>query len=174
MRRPVISSNKSVQGNYMQKTTCASIVMLLTILICPAAEKYLVALTNRAATITIAENGALSALIRNDGGRNYLAPGQPAPLLSVRVAWNGSRRRISPSGTPGETVDTAFRKSGRQSCRKRGGKATRMRFSRLVDLQPTNRVELVCGGHIPQRSARSLAKSSGWCGTRSLRSASRR
>lgn len=42
--------------------------------------------TTREALLALDTQGALLALGRRRGGRNYLAPGQPAPLLQLRVA----------------------------------------------------------------------------------------
>ena len=141
---------KSVKGNHMMKTTVTSIVLLLTILICPAAEKSLVTLRSRAATITIAENGALSALIRNDDGRNYLAPGQPAPLLSVRVGGTVHVPDFASWDEQAKRLTLRFTKADVKAVVTAEAKSTHSVFE-LVDLQPTNRVELVLWGPYPTK-----------------------
>ena len=64
----------------MNRTYWALVVLALTNLTCPAAEKPLAVLRTEAATIAVAGNGTLQAVTRNGDGRNYLAPGQPAPF----------------------------------------------------------------------------------------------
>src|ERR1039458_2496704 len=69
------------------------------------AEAPLVTLTTRAATFAISDTGSLCALSRSSDGRSYLAPHQPAPLLSVRVsgklhapdsaAWEPQSKRLT-------------------------------------------------------------------------------
>jgi hypothetical protein len=60
--------------------------------------------TTDSAAISIGPDGSLLAFSRRDNGRNYLAPGQPAPLLNIRVGgtlsspseatWEPKARRL--------------------------------------------------------------------------------
>ena len=71
----------------------------------PAAGQPLVRLKTQAATFAIDAKGSLCVLSRNDNGHSYLAPGRPAPLLSVRLdgklhapdsaAWDARTKRLT-------------------------------------------------------------------------------
>jgi hypothetical protein len=64
-----------------------------------------VAFTTREAAFAIDDQGSLERITRLTDGRNFLAPGQPAPLLAVRVdgrmhaptdrSWNASLSRLT-------------------------------------------------------------------------------
>ena len=132
----------------MNRTYWALVVLALTNLTCPAAEKPLAVLRTETATIAVAGNGTLQAVTRNSDGRNYLAPGQLAPLLSVRVggtvhapdsaAWDEGVKRLTLRFSKPEVLAVVSAEA----------KPTHVVFE-LVELQPTNRVELVLWGPYP-------------------------
>ena len=101
------------------------------------------------ATFAVADDGALCALDRNTDRRSYLAPNQPAPLLSVRVGdklhapdhavWEAPTRRLTLRFAGAGVSAVLARGSQNHSC----GLRTGWRFSR------PNRVELVLWGPYP-------------------------
>ena len=113
-----------------------------------AAEPPLLTLQTRAATFAIDGAGALCALSRRSDNRGYLAPHQPAPLLSVRVAgklylpdgaaWDPQLRRLTLRFSPAGLVALLSAEA----------KPTHVVFE-VLDLQPANRVELVLWGPYP-------------------------
>ena len=70
-----------------------------------SAAEPLVTLRTQTASLAIDVKGSLCALSRNEDGRCYLAPAQPAPLLSVRLegklyapqtaTWAAATRRLA-------------------------------------------------------------------------------
>lgn len=102
------------------------------------------------ASFTIAGNGTITTLTRNLDDRNYLSPGQPAPLLSLRVqgkfyapdraAWDNAKQRL--------TLHYATPGSGREAVLAAQAKRTHIVFE-VIDLRPMNGVELVLWGPYP-------------------------
>src|ERR1019366_4271582 len=113
-----------------------------------AAEQPLVSFPTRAATFGISSAGSLCELSRNTDHRGYLASNQPAPLLSVRVGgklhapdsavWAAETKRLS----------LRFGAAGVTAILMAEAKPTHVVFE-VVDIQPTNRVELVLWGPYP-------------------------
>lgn len=64
-----------------------------------------VTFTTREAVFAIDDRGSLERIVRRADGRNFLAPGQPAPLLALRVegrmhaptgrSWDATRHRLT-------------------------------------------------------------------------------
>jgi hypothetical protein len=103
-------------------------------------------LKTRWATFSINADGAFSAI--TGGGRNYLAAGQPAAVLSVRVGgklhasnraiWNAAKNTLQLEfDAIGCTARVAVR-----------AKLTHVTFE-LIDLRPNHQVELVLWGPYP-------------------------
>jgi hypothetical protein len=108
----------------------------------------LITWTTREAAFVLGAGGAWLALGRRQGGRSFLAPGQPAPILQVRLAgklhapetarWDGRSRRLTLGfGTSGVTVVLAVQ-----------AKPTHLAFE-LVEVAPKESVELVVWGPYP-------------------------
>jgi hypothetical protein len=111
------------------------------------AELPLVTLRTRTATFAISDKGSLCALSRNADRRSYLAP-QPAPVLSVRVGG-----RLYAPDSAGWDLQTKrltlrFADAGVSAVLTLEAKPTHVVFE-LVDIQPTNRAELVLWGPYP-------------------------
>jgi hypothetical protein len=112
---------------------------------CAAADRPLVSLETQSATFAIADTGSLGALTRSADGRSYLARNQPAPLLSVRVSgklhapdraeWDAGAKRLT----------LRYTEAGASAVLIADAKITHAVFE-LVDVQPTNLVELVLWG----------------------------
>lgn len=70
-----------------------------------ASGKDVAIFTTRESSFRVNEQGALSAITRRSDGRNYLAPNQPAPLLSLRIGgqwliptnavWDSAANRLT-------------------------------------------------------------------------------
>jgi hypothetical protein len=110
-------------------------------------ELPLVTLRTRTATFAISDKGSLCALSRNADQRSYLAP-QPAPVLSVRVG-----ERLYAPDSAGWDLQTKrltlrFAEAGVSAVLILEAKPTYVVFE-LVDVQPTNRAELVLWGPYP-------------------------
>ena len=113
-----------------------------------AAAEPCAAFRTQDATFAISDDGALCALTRDADGRNYLAPDQPAPLLSVRVAGqlHGPDRAVWEA--PSRRLTLRFTRAGVRAVLLVEVKSTHVVFE-LLDVQPTNRVELVLWGPYP-------------------------
>lgn len=104
--------------------------------------------TTREAAFVLGASGAWLALARRRDGRSYVAPGQPAPVLQVRVAgklhapetalWDGRSRRLTLGfGTSGVSATLAIQ-----------AKPTHLVLE-LVEVTPKETVELVVWGPYP-------------------------
>ncbi|HLV80813.1 MAG TPA: hypothetical protein VKT32_11050 [Chthonomonadaceae bacterium] len=105
-------------------------------------------LRTQSALFEIDGRGFLEKIERRENGRNYLAVGQPAPLLSVRVAgmlhapesarWDARAKQLTLHYVPaGVTVVLAAR-----------AKATHITFE-VMKVEPAERVELIIWGPYP-------------------------
>lgn len=129
-------------------TTLLASFLAFVNLNCAAAEKALATWQTQTATFAINASGSLTAISRNTDGRNYLAPGQPAPLLSVRVGgkfyaprkatWNARTKRLS----------LRYAKAGVTAVLHAEAKPTHVAFE-VLDVHPKERVELVLWGPYP-------------------------
>jgi hypothetical protein len=124
------------------------VAAILLALLTAAAAELPIYLRTEAATFAIDDQGSLCAISRNSDARNYLAPGQPAPVLRLRsegqlhlpdsAAWDASAHRLTLrfSGAGASAVLTA------------GSKPTHVVFE-VVEIQATNPIELVLWGPYP-------------------------
>jgi len=81
------------------------ILTLLPLLTVGLAHANAVTFTTREAVFAIDDRGTLERIVRRADGRNYLAPGEPAPLLALRVegrmhaptdrSWDATRGRLT-------------------------------------------------------------------------------
>lgn len=133
---------------YLPRLPVAAVILGLLSLTHGLAAEPLVTLRAQQAAFGIDAKGSLGVLARNDDGRNYLAPGQPAALLSVRVAgklhppdsaaWDAPARRLTLKFNAAEVTAVVIAQA----------KPTHVVFE-LAQLQPTNRVELIMWGPYP-------------------------
>jgi len=120
--------------------------------LCPrpalAEQASLARLQTESATFAIDSSGSFSAISRNRDGRNYLATGQPAPLLALqiegqwfkpeRAEWEPSSQKLTLHYGGGKvTAVTAAR-----------AQATHISLE-VLSLQPSNGVDLVLWGPYP-------------------------
>lgn len=105
-------------------------------------------LRTRHATFGIADDGVLCALSRSADGYSYLAPQQPAPLLSVRVSGKLHAPDRAIWDAPTRDLTLHFDDPGVNAILKAEAKPTHVVFE-LVDIQPTNRAELILWGPYP-------------------------
>jgi hypothetical protein len=113
-----------------------------------SAGQSLMSLSTRAATFGISSRGSLCELSRNTDHRSYLATSQPAPLLSVRVGgklyppesavWDAQAKRLT----------LRFAEAGVDVVLAAEAKPTHV-VVEVMDVKPTNRVELVLWGPYP-------------------------
>jgi hypothetical protein len=103
-------------------------------------------LKTRPATFSIDATGAFSAITGN--GRNYLAPGQPAPVLSVRVAGKLHAANRATWDATGNTLTLDYDAIGVTAVVAVRAKPTHVTFE-LTELRTTNQVELVLWGPYP-------------------------
>ena len=90
----------------MMRLGNTSTAMLAALLLaCVTAQSgETVSLKTDSASFGIDDKGSLCAIVRAGGGRDYLAPGQPAPLLQVRIGgkfyapagaiWDAKAKRL--------------------------------------------------------------------------------
>jgi hypothetical protein len=103
-------------------------------------------LQTRLATFTLNATGAFSAITGN--GRNYLALGQPAPLLSVRVGGNWHAANRATWNSDGTTLTLNYDEVGAAAVVAVRVKPTHVAFE-LSALHSSHRVELVLWGPYP-------------------------
>ena len=104
--------------------------------------------TTRESSFRVNEQGSLSAITRQSDGRNYLAPHQPAPLLSLRIAgkwlsptncaWDAGSGRLT-LRYPAENARAVVAATA---------KPTHVVFQ-TVEVEPAPDVELVLWGSYP-------------------------
>ena len=128
-------------------------------------------LKTRLATFSIDATGAFTAI--SDNGRNYLAPGQPAPVLSVRVGGKLHAANRATWDATGNTLTLDYDGIGVTAVVAVRAKPTHVTFE-LTALRTTNQIELVLWGHIQSVLAIWLAKWSAWCAIPNLPWAFRR
>ena len=83
----------------------AFLFLFVSVFCCLGETQPLVSFRTETTTFGIDDRGGLCRLWRNEDRRDYLAEGQPAPLLSLRVegkfiapekaVWNGDARRLT-------------------------------------------------------------------------------
>jgi hypothetical protein len=112
----------------------------------PAPPGETLALKTRLATFSIDAMGAFSAITGN--GRNYLAAGQPAPVLSVRVAGNLHAANRATWDAAGNTLTLDYNGIGARAVVAVRAKPTHVTFE-LTELRTTDQVELVLWGPYP-------------------------
>ncbi|MHC1765786.1 MAG: hypothetical protein AB9869_16055 [Verrucomicrobiia bacterium] len=115
-----------------------------------AAEPELCALRTDAATFTISGDGALAAVRGKNDARNYVAQGQPAPLLSLRIggqlhspdraAWDRGAQRLTLHYATGESEIRAIVSATTRP--------THIVFE-VIEVLPADGVELVLWGPYP-------------------------
>lgn len=108
----------------------------------------LLSLRTQHATFELDARGSLTALVDNATGRHYLAPRQPAPVLSLRVggqlyppaeaAWDAPRSRLTLRYRPTDITVVLTAET----------RPTHLRLE-VVEVHPTNAVELVLWGPYP-------------------------
>jgi hypothetical protein len=112
----------------------------------PAPKGKVLNLRTRQATFIIDAMGAFSAITGN--GRNYLAPGQPAPVLSVRVGGKLHGANRASWDAAGKTLKLDFDAIGGTAVVAIRAKPTHVTFE-LTELRTPADVELVLWGPYP-------------------------
>ena len=109
-----------------------------------AAAEPCAAFRTQDATFAISDDGALCALTRDADGRNYLAPDQPTPLLSVRVAGqlHGPDRAVWEA--PSRRLTLRFTRAGVRAVLLVEVKSTHVVFE-LAEVQPNAEKTLPAG-----------------------------
>lgn len=122
--------------------------MALVALASAAAEQPVVMLPTRNATFGMDARGSFHTLVRHANGHSYLAPNQPAPLLSVRIGGQLHAPDRAAWDAPTGRLTLRFTEAGVSAVLAVEAKPTHVVLE-VVDLQPTNRVELVLWGPYP-------------------------
>jgi hypothetical protein len=102
----------------------------------------------RESSFRVNEQGSLSAINRQSDGRNYLAPSQPAPLLSLRIAgkWLAPTNCVWDSGFGRLTL--RYPAADARAVVAVTAKPTHVVFE-TVEVEPVQDVELVLWGSYP-------------------------
>jgi hypothetical protein len=103
-------------------------------------------LKTRPATFRIDDTGAFRAITGN--GRNYLAPGQPAPVLSVRVDGKLYAASHATWDASGNTLTLDFNGIGAKAVVAVRAKTTHVTFE-LIELRAAGPIELALWGPYP-------------------------
>jgi len=120
------------------------IIVLITVT-GSGAEDLLVILRTRYATFGVDAVGSLRTLSRNTDGLNYLATGQPSPLLSVRVAGKLHPPDNAAWDAGGKCLCLRFKEAQVEAGVRVEIKPTHVVLE-LMDIKPMNRVELILWG----------------------------
>jgi hypothetical protein len=127
--------------------------LIFALLICAghgalSAAEPLVTLRTQTASFAIDAKGCLCGLSRNEDGRDYLAAAQPAPVLSLRMEGKLYAPQIATWDAATRHLALRYGDAGANAVLKLESKPTHVVFM-LVEVQPTNRVELVVWGPYP-------------------------
>jgi len=109
------------------------------------------------AEFTVSREGSLGAILRKADGRNYLAPGQPAPLLSIRVGGKLQAPDTARWDAEGKRLTLRYAAAGATAVLGAEAKPTHVVFE-VVELQPAHRVELVLWGPYPTTIAGTIGE----------------
>lgn len=128
--------------------TIVPLLLFASACIGQTAEPPLVSFVTRTATLRVASNGALAALVFNATQRDCLAPGQPAPLLSVRVDGRLHQPDHAAWDEPARRLTLHFRAPDIRAVLRAEAETTHVVFE-LLELQPSNTTDLVLWGPYP-------------------------
>ena len=112
------------------------------------AAEPLVTLHTQTATFAVDATGSVCALSRNEDGRNYLAAGQPAPVLRVRIEGKLYAPQTATWESSSQHLSLRYGDTGASAVLRVEEKPTHIVFE-VVEVQPANRVELVVWGPYP-------------------------
>ena len=123
-------------------------LVLMTAMNGAGATEPLVTFRTQTASFAIDAQGSVCAISRNDDGRGYLAAGQPAPVLSVRIAGKLHAPQAAVWEASSKHLTLRYGDTGVSTVLKVEAKPTHVVFD-LAEVQPTQRVELVLWGPYP-------------------------
>ncbi len=114
----------------------------------PASGEDAATFATRESSFRLNKQGSLSAITRPSDGRNYLAPGQPAPLLSLRIAgkWLSPTNCVWDAGSGRLTL--RYPAANARAVVAATAKSTHVVFE-TVEVEPVQDVELVLWGSYP-------------------------
>ena len=114
----------------------------------PASGQEAATFTTRESSFRVNAQGSLSAITRRSDGRNYLAPDQPAPLLSLRIAgkWLSPTNCVWDAGSGRLTL--RYPAENARAVVAATAKPTHVVFE-TVEVEPAQDVELVLWGSYP-------------------------
>jgi hypothetical protein len=117
---------------------------------CALATEALAAatLSTSFADFVVNDQGSLAAIARKADGRNFLAPGQPAPLLSLRVGGNWHTPDRADWNAQTGQLTLHYRAAGASASLGATGKPTHTVLE-IISVQPTSGVELALWGPYP-------------------------
>ncbi len=102
----------------------------------------------RDATFTLDTRGSFTAIGRSSDGRNYLAPGQPAPLLSLRTGGKLLAPTTATWSADSRRLHLGFGAAGITAIIRADPKPTHLTLE-LLEIQTTNAVEIALWGPYP-------------------------
>jgi hypothetical protein len=123
-------------------------LLMMTTLRGWAAGEPLVVLRTQSARIGIDAHGTLCVLSRDENGRSYLAEGQPAPLLSLRIEGKLIAPQSADWNVDTQRLTLHYGENGALAALRVVSKPTHVVFE-VVVVQPTNRIDLVLWGPYP-------------------------
>ncbi len=123
-------------------------LLLLASLLSAAAGEPLVALQTKTATFGIDARGSLCAISRSGDHRDYLAVGQPAPLLGLRIGGQLHAPDAATWDAPSHRLTLQFHAANAIAVLAAEAKPTYVVFE-VLEVRTTNRVELVLWGPYP-------------------------
>jgi hypothetical protein len=104
--------------------------------------------TTRDAVFALDEQGALRSITRRNDGRNYLAAGQPAPLVSVRIAGKLYAPVASTWDAPSRRLTCRYRESDAIVVLQITSKTTHLVLE-AIEVEPREKIELILWGPYP-------------------------
>ncbi len=124
------------------------VILVLLSLLPSATGAPLVTLRTQTAVFELDARGSLGAISRTDDTRDYLAPGQPAPLLSLRIAGQWYAPEGATWDAPSHRLTLQYPGANAVAVVTAEARPTHVVFA-VADVRPTNRVELVLWGPYP-------------------------
>lgn len=140
------SDNNRSFGSADRRRFLRSVVGAGASAILVAAQDAALTLSTRRATFRIDSTGSLRAIGYN--GRNYLAPGQPAPLLSLRVGRGMHAANRATWNAAGDTLALGYDDIGMTAVVTARAKPTHVTFE-LTELRGASHIELALWGPYP-------------------------
>jgi len=147
----------------MQRRLCVLATILPLVMFAtsgPVVAEAILSLKTQTARFGVDAKGSITTITRAETGSSYLAVGQPAPLLSLRVDGKVHRPEGAEWDAAKQRLTLYYGKPGVSACVAVRSKATHVLFE-VVEVQPPDKVELVLWGPYPTTISKVIGETVG-------------